>query len=190
METNIHTKHHNKDDSGRSTEVERYIEEGVNWVLSQITLSAEGLTPSVVDIGCDYGFGLHLFREKANALVIGIDPYASINPFDIPISKEWSKTGFAHADLVVFNHSLEHFDSPKEIMAKALNTFSPKFVYLGLPEATASWAIWEGHESIWTEQWMIEFMHRFGYVSKAVEKRCFRKDFVELWGIFQKEDSV
>jgi 2-polyprenyl-3-methyl-5-hydroxy-6-metoxy-1,4-benzoquinol methylase len=63
---NIHTKHHNKGDDGRSKEIEGYIEQSVNWAVHHATQRGYDLKDlSVLDVGCDYGYALHYLLIKS-----------------------------------------------------------------------------------------------------------------------------
>lgn len=187
---NIHTKYHFKDATGRSEKIEGYIRRGAEW------LKNNGCNPdSMLDIGCDYGFFMIALQEALgrNIYCQGIDPFAEpiFSEIEIPIAKYSGDDVLLPIyldmkyDLVVLNHSLEHFTNPYLIF-RNIEQLCAKELFIAVPKAGTSWAYWDGHYTIWDKQILVKIAGIFGFELIECEEVCFREDFVEIWAYFKK----
>lgn len=195
-----HTKFHNKGKNGRSFEIEFYIKETVEWLAKRVfaDYGRSLYTLDILDVGCDYGAFMNTLHDLGvpKERLVGIDPYHTINPFDLNIQRLSMVESLAplkrHFDLAVLNHTLEHVENPHTAIRqvkKVLNgTFSQVFV--AVPHASYPWAHWDGeggHLSVWTPEWLTIFMNLHGFRQEHKELRCFREDKVEIWGLYSLE---
>lgn len=187
---NIHTAHHNKDNTGRSVEIESYIDKTVDWIIgTRVPFN------SVLDVGCDYGYMLNRFKINYGVKdITGIDPYSNYNPYSVDIlnvdmcEDNFSSNFHRLFGLATFNHTLEHVRNPYKAIENIKKVLSPYgFVFLGLPVCGHDWAYWEGHYSIWNSDWAKRFMEINGFKMVACKDNvCFRGDNVEFWGLFTR----
>lgn len=180
---NIHTAYHNKQADGRSKEIEGYIEKSMEWLMLKVA-EDEGVVSSAIDFGGDYGYAAHILQSRYYvSQVTCVDPNGT-NLLGVPVVPESMEAYVSPTavDLVVFNHSIEHVENPYAALRNAcLSLGREGYVFLGLPEASKPWALWEGHMSIWTEKFATNFLERAGFTIVASTTRCFREDNEEIW---------
>ena len=186
MTGNIHTGHHDLDENGLSPEIEGYINQSCEWVQSHM-----GVPGSVLDAGCDYGHALKVWRDRGVFTLKGIELYAEKNPYKFDISRESledpllpAKLKHTQYDLVFVNHVLEHLYNPYSFM-KSMNELKPKHIYIAVPHAKEPWALWEGHYTIWTPEWLEHFMKLNGWKQIAGAEMVLRPGHTEIWGLFE-----
>ena len=183
----IHTEHHNKDESGRSKEIEGYIKEVNNWLSENIDLT----NIRVADIGCDYGFQLYdlINRFNCSPTSFGIDiyPHPDLLPgVNVCKCEEGDALSSLKGDvgLITYNHTLEHFKQPWNYIPNCI-LYKDAYIYIGLPKHGTEWATWKGHISTWDLESLVDFMSSFGWELVTNKEVCFRGNNVEFWTIFK-----
>lgn len=195
------TRHHGKDETGRSKQIEEYIREAAMWIQEAGNWSP-GSPERVLDMGCDYGFMLKVFKDTIASVAVGVDTYYEINPFDMVIIREDMASPILPMrlkmelntgddpmfDLITFNHTLEHTPHPHEAMENAIKLLDRRttigHVFVAVPHAKSKWAQWDSHMSCWTPEFLDHFMAQHGLNKHVGKEMCFRDDLVEIWGLY------
>lgn len=188
---NIHTKFHNKGKDGRSSEIESFIRKSMDFAISHLDIPL--CDARVLDLGADYGYALEYLRQQGatTSYLTGYEPFNTDNPFGLQL-RQASMTEdyffYEPLDLIIFNHTLEHVREPYKAMdlAKA-NLDENGLIFVAVPEANAPWALWEGHYTLWTKNFLIHFMDMFDLEPVETRHNCFRGDNIEVWGIFKRK---
>lgn len=195
-----HTCHHGKDETGRSAEIESYIQYTNTWI--NRNLPRGGLAgKKVIDLGCDYGFQLQDMRDRFEInqdLSFGVDMYLNkamdltvkvveleIESFTSLLTPQLDSSAFIAADLVVFNHTLEHFTYPWRMIPEKSDYVYVDYVFIGVPVHGTPWDLWEGHISTWDLESLVGFMKPFGWQLINHKYECFRGENVELWTMWE-----
>lgn len=190
-DSSVHTKFHNKNEDGRSLEIESYIKQSVEWIKSNLGYKINNL----LDIGTDYGYLPHYAKEIGLVYdAVGVDPYSTSNPFgvvrNITAEDHLKDSSHIRYDLVTLNHVIEHISDAWEMLkvVKQL-TRNDGYIYIGVPHCDYEWATWKGHLTLWNEKFLKYFAESNGLEVINIELRCFRKDCVEIWGLFKNKEN-
>jgi SAM-dependent methyltransferase len=92
-------------------------------------------------------------------------------------------------DLIVYEHVLEHVDSPLENLYAAFQIMKPltSFLFIAVPYVTAPWA-WEEttHLHLFNEVNLLKMLIKAGFTPIEWLTLSLRKDAVELWMVSKK----
>jgi 2-polyprenyl-3-methyl-5-hydroxy-6-metoxy-1,4-benzoquinol methylase len=191
-QSNIHTSHHGKDDSGRSKVIEGYIIEVLRYIDSKVGLYEK----SILDVGCDYGFLMKHSIDTYKSSAKGLEPNNNFNPFNLNIDFVDLKTyhdtnaGIEVYDVIIINHVLEHFHNPYEALKYIKDFCIPGTkLFVAVPHLIGDWAYWEGHYSLWDNRFLSKVLKETNFNLVDMQNICFRDDCVEIWSLSEVTDG-
>lgn len=133
----------------------------INYTIPPVT--------TVLDIGCGDG---ELFKTLYMKNKIGIDPYTNLvttdftfyhDSIDQPLLQE--KLRKEKIELVVMNHSFEHFTDPYGLITNIKAVVLPNhYLCIVVPHEADAWAYAHpGHYTFWNERSLERFLQLNGY---------------------------
>jgi len=183
---------------GRDYWTERYVKQSVEFA------SKYFLKGTVLDVGCAYGFAVHLFNQKGFSSV-GVDLHPVDGIFNVillrmdfyRLSQTMVKKAFL--DNVFINHTLEHADSPMRLIEQVNSILRVGGkVFVAVPHIDDEWS-WDlrdstTHYSGFNEKFLESLWRRFGFKTldlKTVELKPKRKPRRrEIWYVGQKTGKL
>jgi len=188
-----HTQAHNHDlATGRAgADIEEYIRNSLTFAHSFLPPEVSAAW-ELLDVGADYGYAMHYAETQLKCKrIYGIEPYLKTNPWNLPILQMpvedplLKQVGIGQVDLLFLNHTLEHFYNPSLALSN-LAHFRRRMtrLFIAVPHLECAWSRWEGHYSIWNEQWLEHFCSLHGWKPIELTTREFRPGCVEVWGVF------
>ncbi len=108
---------------------------------------------SILDVGCGAGHLLDRLADVGYTNLLGIDPFIpgdTQSTGGVSILRRGIDEMDGRFDLVMFNHSLEHVESPRAVLADACRLLAPGGVcVVRIP--TVSSAAWEEYGTDWVQ---------------------------------------
>jgi SAM-dependent methyltransferase len=108
---------------------------------------------AIIDVGCGAGYLLDRLVNVGYTNLLGIDPFIPSDTTSIkgvPILRREIGAMEGRFDLVMFNHSLEHMETPREALADACRLLSPEGrCVVRIP--TVSSAAWDHYGVDWVQ---------------------------------------
>ncbi len=107
----------------------------------------------ILDVGCGAGHLLDRLVDVGYTNLLGIDPFIPADTHSaagVPILRREIDAMDGQFDLVMFNHSLEHVEAPRDVLASAARLLSPTGrCVVRIP--TVSSAAWEEYGVDWVQ---------------------------------------
>lgn len=135
----------------------------------------------ILDVGCGNGSLIYLLNQNGYLNTVGIDLYCKETPY--PVNFYQSSLYDIHDkekyDVIMFNHSFEHMENPKEILDKVAKLLSDKGRCI-IRVPVGSCEAWKRYSVHWYQ--IDAPRHYFLYSPKALSYLC-KKAGLEIYHV-------
>ena len=158
------------------------------------------LNSRILDVGCGNGALLEVLQFYGFSNLTGVDAFIegdSVKGSNIKIFKRDLNDLDDHFDLIMFNHSLEHFTEPTRAIESAIGLLRPGGTCLvRIPVLAQAWKKYGGswvqldpprHTFLFSETGFCELASKSGFVVRAIK---YDSTAFQFWGSEMYESEV